>query len=249
MRLIALVLAIGITSGLYAQNTELNKGHGILLNFTFGGQLPGSDLADRFGPNLSIGSGIEYLTEKNNLIFGLEGHYLFGSDVKEDVLASLRTPEGEIIGNDKSYADIQLRERGLYIGALVGKLFSVSEKNPRAGLRVALGAGLLQHKIRIQDDPFRAVPQLLDDYKKGYDRLTNGLALRQFIGYQILSANRRTNFYIGLECTQGFTQSRRDFNFDTRMQDTARRLDLLFGIHAAWVLPFYFGKTASEIYY
>ncbi len=249
MRYVALILFLISGALLPAQTSELNKGNGILLNFTFSGQLSGADLAQRFGPSLSVGSGADWLTEKQNFLFGLEGYYFFGEEVKQDVLALLRTPEGEIIGNDRSYADIQLRQRGFYLGALVGKLFSISAKNPRAGLRAALGAGLLQHKIRIQDDPFRAVPQLTGDYKKGYDRLSNGLALRQQVGYQVLSTDRRVNFYIGLECTQGFTRSRRDFNFDTRSQDTTRRLDLQYGVRLAWVLPFYVGKTAGEIYY
>lgn len=249
MRSIFIFLLCCLVWGLQAQVSELNKGNGILLNFSLSGQLPGGDLADRFGPNMTLGSGVEFWTAERNFIFGLEGYYLFGTEVKEDVLVNLKDSNGFIIGNDKALADIQLRQRGLYLGALVGKLFTVSDKNPRSGIRVTVGAGLLQHKIRIQDDPFRVVPQLLDDYKKGYDRLSNGLALNQFIGYQHLSSDRRANFYIGVELTQGFTQNRRNFNFDTRSQDTETRLDLLFGLRAAWILPFYFGKGANEIYY
>ncbi|MDX1940108.1 MAG: hypothetical protein SFU99_06120 [Saprospiraceae bacterium] len=233
----------------WAQVSELNKGNGLLFSVGLGVQLPGGDMADRFGINMNTGAGLDFITQKSNIIVGLNAYYLFGTNVKEDVISALRTPEGQIIGNDKSYADIQLRERGFYIGGLVGKLFTLSQKNPRSGLRVTLGAGLLQHKIRIQDDPFRAVPQLYGDYKKGYDRLSNGLSFHQFIGYQILSTDKHTNFYIGLELTQGFTQNRRDFNFDNRTQDDTQRIDLLLGIKAAWILPFYIGKAASEIYY
>ncbi|MBK7870546.1 MAG: hypothetical protein IPJ74_07625 [Saprospiraceae bacterium] len=249
MRTFVLFLFLLYGKAFFAQVSDLNKGNGLLFSVGLGAQLPGGDLTDRFGPNLNVGGSLDFITQESNFIFGFNGYYLFGTDIKEDVIAALRTPEGQIIGNDKSYADIQLRERGFYIGGSVGKLFTLSEKNARAGLRVTLGAGLLQHKIRIQDDPFRAVPQLFDDYKKGYDRLTNGLALHQFIGYQVLSTDKHTNFYIGLELTQGFTQNRRDFNFDTQMQDTSKRLDLLFGVKAAWILPFYIGKAASEIYY
>jgi hypothetical protein len=93
------------------------------------------------------------------------------------------------------------------------------------------------------------VPQLTGNYKKGYDRLTNGLAINEFIGYQMLSTNKRVNFYFGFEFTQGFTQSRRDFDFDTRSADTQKRFDSLMGIRAGWILPFYVGKGAAEIYY
>lgn len=234
---------------LCGQDYSANKGHGILFNISYAAQFPGGDLSDRFGNNYNVGIGLDFITDQSNWIFGLESGMIFGSDVKIDVLANMRTPQGFIIGNDRVYADIQLRERGFYIGGLVGKLISLSEVNPRSGIRITLSAGLLQHKIRIQDDPVRGVAQLAPEYKKGYDRLTNGLALNEFIGYQLLSANKRINFYIGAEFTQGFTQSRRDFNFDTRSRDEGQRLDLLFGIRAGWVLPFYIGKSASQIYY
>jgi hypothetical protein len=234
---------------LQAQNYDRNIGESILLNLSYAHQVPGGDLAERFGSNANLGAGLEYMTYGSNWIFGIEGNFMFGSNVKFDVLEGLRTEQGVIIGNDKFPADIQLRQRGFYIGALIGKLFSLSEKNPRSGIRVTGSVGILQHKFRIQEDPQRAVPQLLGPYEKGYDRLTNGLAFNEFVGYQYLGKNRRINFYVGFEFTQAITESRREFNFDTRMKDEGQRLDLLFGIRAGWVLPFYFGEGSEEIFY
>ncbi len=250
MRLFGLLLCgVLMTSIATAQVSAENIGYGILFHIGLGGQLPSGDLQERFGPNMNFGGGLELITEKSNVILGVESYYLFGTDVRTNVLSNLQTPDGFIIGNDRSYADIQLRQRGFYLGILLGKLFSLSATNPRSGLRITGSVGLLQHKIRIQDDPIRAVPQLFGDYKKGYDRLTNGLAFNECIGYQVLSTDRRVNFFIGIECTQAFTQSRRDFNFDTRSRDDTKRFDLLTGIRAHWILPFYIGKSASEIYY
>lgn len=226
-----------------------NKGNALLLKLSYGGHTPGGDMAGRFGNNFSFGTGTDLITGKGNWIFGADFAYIFGGEVKQDVLATLRTPEGFIIGNNRSFADVQLRERGFFAGALVGKLIGIGKANPRSGIRLTVGAGLLQHKIRIQDDPFSGVPQLDDNYKKGYDRLSNGLALSQFIGYQILSLDKRVNFYIGLEFFQGFTMNRRDFNFDTRTKETSKRTDLLSGIRAGWVIPIYFGREAGEVYY
>ena len=144
-----------------------------------------------------------------------------------------------------------LNPRAIVIaGAHVGKLIPVGFSNPRSGLRLTVSAGLLQHKIRIQDDPLSFVPHLDDDYKKGYDKLSNGLAFTEFVGYQLLSTNKRINFFAGFEFTQGFTMNRRAFDFDTRQQDTANRVDLNVGFRVGWVLPFYVGQRASEeIYY
>lgn len=231
-----------------AQDLSENKGAGLLFNISYAAQTPAGDLVDRFGPNFNLGLNLEYITDKSNFIFGLESGYMFGNEVKVNVLQNLQTAEGFIIGNDRTYADIQLRMRGFYFGALIGKLFTLSEVNKRSGIRFTISSGILQHKIRIQDDPLRDVAQLSTEYKKGYDRLTNGLAFNEFIGYQLLSRNRRINFYAGIEMTQAFTQSRRDYNFDTMSVDEESRLDLLFGIRVGWVLPFYFGN-AGNIYY
>jgi len=226
-----------------------NKGNALLLKLTYGGHRPGGDLAGRFGDNFSAGTGAELISSKGNWLLGADFSYHFGSQVKEDVLASLRTPEGAIIGNDRAFANIELRERGFYAGAHIGKLIGLGLPNPRSGIRLTLGAGLLQHKIRIQNDPLSGVPQLDNNYKKGYDRLSNGLAFTGFIGYQVLSMDKRVNFFGGFEFTQASTMSRRDFNFDTRSKDESKRNDLLYGIRVGWVIPVYFGQEAGEVYY
>lgn len=248
-RILFFVLFVWQVQLLPAQVGAQNLGEGLLINLSYAYQIPSADLSSRFGNNFNLGLNTEYITSKSNLIFGLEGSFIFGNQVKTDVIANLRTPEGWILANDGTVAEILLRQRGFYIGGLVGKIFSLSKSNPRSGIRITLGAGLLQHKIRIQDDPTRDVSALSDVYKEGYDRLTNGLALNQFIGYQLLSQNRRINFYIGLELTEGFTRSRRNFNFDTREAENQNRFDFLYGFRAGWVLPFYFGEGSDEIFY
>lgn len=229
---------------------DLNRGNGILFNLSYAYHSPGGDLGKRFGDHFSVGSGLEYITDKGHWLFGLGMNYYFGNQVGENPLSALQNDQGGIIGNNRGYADIQLRMRGFYTGVHVGKLIPLGFANPRSGIRVTVSAGLLQHKIRIQDDPLSFVPQLDEEYKKGYDRLSNGLSFTEFIGYQLLSTNKRINFFAGLELTQGFTMSRRDFDFSMRQQDTTERLDLNVGFRVGWILPFYVGERASEeVYY
>lgn len=249
MRAFFVCILMAYSSFTFGQAGVQNIGEGLLINLSYAFQIPGEDLSSRFGSNFNLGLNTEYITNKSNFIFGLEGQFIFGNNVKTDVLANLRTPQGDIIADDKTIANILLRQRGFYVGGLIGKIFSLSPSNPRSGIRLSLGVGLLQHKIRIQDDPTRDVSPVAGDYKKGYDRLSNGFALTQFIGYQLLSTNRRMNFYIGFELTEGFTQSRRNFNIDTRDVETERRFDVLYGFRAAWVVPFYFGSGSEEIFY
>jgi hypothetical protein len=109
------------------------------------------------------------------------------------------------------------------------------------------GGGIMQHKIHIVNSGNTA-PQLDDEYKKGYDRLTNGFALTEFVGYKHLSRNRVWSFYGGIEFTQAFTVSRRDYNFDTMSADEAGRFDQLLGFRIGWVFPLY-GRQPKEFYY
>lgn len=249
--ILCLLFALGLSALADAQKfpehpsaEPRNTGPAFLFHVNAGAHLPGGDLAKRFGPDASVGGGLELITE-NNFLFGAEGHFLFGQKVKEDPLTLIRTPEGDIIGTDQYIASVFLRERGFYIGGMIGKLFPIGKK--RSGLRITAGAGMLRHKIRFQDDT-QSVNAISGDYAKGYDRLTGGFALNQFIGWQHLAANRRANWFIGLEFNQGFTKSLRDWDFSEMRKLEGSRTDLRFGIRAAWTLPFYVGN-AEKIYY
>jgi hypothetical protein len=233
---------------IYLENERSNEGGVLSFNFSYGMFWPGGDLSNRFGYNFTTGAAIDYITSKN-FIFGFLPSFQFGTNVKQDVLANLRNEDGIIFGDDGALSNVKLRERGVYLGGHIGKLFSLTDANRRSGVRVTVGAGFLQHKIRIQDDPQIKISLLNEDYKKGYDRLTNGWALAEFIGYQYMAKNRFVNFIAGFEFIQGFTQSRRSFDFDTRNQDTIKRHDFLSGFRLSWTLPLYVGEDPDEIRY
>jgi hypothetical protein len=232
----------------FAQLERNNESSVLNFGFEYGFQAPGGDLQDRFGRSSGLGLKAEYLL-KANWSFSMEGFFLFGRTVKEDPLDALRDQDGLLIGNNGSQARLFLRERGFYFGASIGKLVPVLKNNKRSGVKIELGVGLLQHKIRIQDDPDSFVPIVAGDYKKGFDKLSNGLALRQFIGYQHMSKNRLINCYAGFEFTEGFTQNRRSYNYDTMTADDTKRFDMLTGFKVGWILPFFIGEAGEEVFY
>lgn len=237
------------SSGLIgAQDASIPREQAILVHVSYGAHLSQGDLSERFGLSLSPELSVEWLNDQNTVLAGLQGAFFFGNQVEEDVLAPLRTRDGGIIGNDRSFADLLLRQRGFFLGAHLGKIFTFGQQTARSGLRISVGGGFFQHRIRIQEDPSRNVPQLDPPYRAGYDRLTNGPALRQAIGFQMLSADGRINVKVTLVALQAFTQNRRPFNFDTRTADRTRRLDAQFGIRASWTLPFYL-QDGSGIFY
>ena len=204
-------------------------------------------MANRFGDDYNVGGTFQWKTKKNWL-FGVDGNFFFSDHVKEiNILDKISTSQGFVIGADGYYADVFLYERGFNICGKAGKIFPVIGPNPNSGLLTTLGVGLLQHKIRIEDKGNQA-PQLSDEYKKGYDRLTNGLSLTEFNGYINFGSRRLVNFMAGIELTQAFTKSRRNFDFDTMMRDDKSRLDLLFGLRVAWIIPLY-KRTPHEYYF
>jgi len=202
-------------------------------------QIPGGDLAKRFGCNSAVGC--SFTTKlKSNWVLGVEGNYMFGNDLKDEasgVLDGILTSNGKIISKHGRYATVLLSERGFYLGAKGGRLFVLNKSYPNSGILLSVSGGLLQYKIRIDNDGNDAT-QILGDKKKGYDKLTNGFAINEFIGYMHNSKNKLLNFYIGFELYQAWTQSRRDFDFDTMSKDTKHRKDYLYSIKVGWMVPF-----------
>lgn len=227
---------------------KLRNSRYILVHLSYSFQSPKGDLSNRYGWNNSTGLGVDYLSS-NNWIFGTQVDYLYGSRVKEDVLATLRNKSGDLIGNNRSIAKIRLTQRGWNANFLFGKLIPFQQEKRLFGIRATAGVGLLQHKIRIQQDPASLVPQTTGDYRTGYDRMSNGLAFTEFIGIQKISRNKKINFIFGIEMVQGFTRSRREWDYDRMAKDENNYFDFLIGGKLAWTIPFEIGAKGEDIFY
>lgn len=227
--------------------TVLTKYNVLAGNITYAVHRPRADLADRFGPSLEIGLGADFITKKSRFILGLSGSVMFGNTVHDDVLSIITNEDGNIIGTNQIVGIVSLKERGFYVGGRVGKIFKVAS-NSLSGVRITVGAGLLQHKIRVQDD-METVNIVAGDNVKGFDRLTNGLALHQFLGYQHFGKSGLFNFYGGVEAYEGFTMSRRSFDNTLMRRDDQSRLDILVGLKVGFSIKFNLNETGDEIYY
>ena len=218
------------------------------LGVSYGIYAPGGDLDERFGNASILGLDFSFKTSKN-WIFGLNGGFIFGSDVKlEGLFDDISTESGQIIGLDGLFADVRVFERGYNINATFGRLFNFKKPNPNSGIVVTASAGFTQHKIRIETIG-NTVAELRNDYLKGYDHLTNGLQITEFIGYTYFSNRQLLNFYGGFEFMQGFTSNRRDYNFDDLAGNDKNRLDLRYGFKLGWILPLYKKKPAAFYLY
>lgn len=215
---------------------------------TYGYQIPGGDLAKRFGNNSNAGVGFWYKSHQN-FIFNVQWTYLFGEHLLETgILDSISTTDGYVIDKEGKTADIRQFQRGFTLSASAGKVFGgFLSPNVNSGIMLMGGIGMLQHKIRIIDNGSRS-PQLAGDYLKGYDRLTSGVAFSEFLGYWYMGKKRYINFYAGFEAVQGLTKSRRSWDYDLMRADTENRTDLLWGFRVGWTIPIAY-RNSSNLYY
>ncbi|MCB0794549.1 MAG: hypothetical protein KDB88_07405 [Flavobacteriales bacterium] len=211
-------------------------------------QLPGGNMADRFGANNSLGLSA-FAKLPNNFFLGGEGAFIFGNQVIEPGLGDgLQNSYGQILDQEGQPATVLVFQRGYSLLASVGKIMPIVGPNPNSGLMLKLSGGYLRHKIRIETQN-NEVPQLQDDYLEGYDRLTGGPAAQLEIGYLHIGNNRFANFFVALHSLFGFTSSLRAVNFDTGQADQEDRLDMLTGLRAGWTLPIYRRKADSFYIY
>lgn len=211
-------------------------------------QVPGGDIADRYGSNSTIGGSFKIKTA-SNLMFGVRGQFMFGGTVKDSsMFHNIFPSDGYFVNMYGELASVVVNERGFYFGGEFGKLFPIKSINMNSGILVKGSVGLLQYKTRIENDG-NNVPQLFDDYKKGYDRLTNGLSVSEFVGFAYFGKSQIANFYFGLEFYQAWTQSRRSFNFDDLAQDKTKRSDYLYSFKFGWIIPLFKRIVEDQFFY
>jgi len=226
----------------FAQKTKQSA-----ITFGYTHQLPIGDLADRFGDNSSIG--FSFFKEKeNNLFYGIEGGYLFGNNVKDSsIFDNITTSIGAIIGADGTYSNINLMERGFDVHAFVGYAYHPKENN-LSGVYLSAGVGFLQHQIFI-DTKSQNVPQLDEEYKKGYDRLTNGISTKWEASYKFYSSNGKFQMYAGINMTIAYTKNKRPYLFDkAEYTPNTGSLDNLLGINMGVIIPIH-RKNEEEFHY
>lgn len=246
-KIYCLIILFFIQLGLQAQDKKLTD-QAWLISPSMAIQVPDGDFSDRFGTSYTAGLSIGYKTQRN-WVFSAEGQFMFGNSIQnsEVILGSILTNNNNILNQTGNYAQLSLFQRGFYFLGETEKIFNQVGVNPNSGLSISFGAGYINHWIQF-NNAGEDSPQILEEYRKGYDRYSGGFLLKQSLGYTYLSQRRRINFKLSFELLQAFTQNYREFNFDTGMIDTESHLDLLYGVRLNWYLPIY-KKNRDAFYY
>ena len=251
MKHLFLLFGILISTTLFAQKAEKDTtveavGNG-LFRVAYAAQIPLGDYASRFGFTNHIGASAGYRT-KSNWVFTFGGYYIFGDNVvdKNTLLSSITNSSNIIITSGGEQAFVNISQQGYYVNFEIAKIFPWAAPNPNSGFMFGLSGGFMEHWIGLRADG-NNVPQLLGEYEKGYDRLTNGIILQEFIGYHFQGSSRLLNFYGGFEFTQGFTGNRRSYDIPTMSVKDEDYTDFLIGFKVGWMMPFY--KREKDKYY
>lgn len=245
-----IALSLFFHSTTTAQVDLLNEKQGFpYFHISYSYQVPGHDLAKRFGHNSGISGGFLYKT-RSNFAFGIETGFLFSENIKNEsqYLQHISTEDGFVISEAGKFGAIFLHQRGFYFGGRIGRIFPIIGPNPNSGLMIMAGAGMLQHQIRF-DIEENNVPQLRGDYLRGYDRLTNGPSINQYIGFINFDNNRVINFHAGFEFIQAWTQSRRPYDFDRMQPDRQNRFETIWSIRIGWMVPIYQRTGETHFYF
>lgn len=244
--ILVLILA---SNGTFAQKTMGDSA--IVAHLIFGSysyEIPGQDMAERFGGFSQVGPGY-LLKTRSNWILGVESNFGFGSTLKneDEILQGITTSDGNVIDMSGIYANYHFNMRSFSAMGRVGKVFPAFGPNKNSGIILTVGFGYLQHKIYIEHKE-KSAPQITGDYVKGYDELKSGFATNAFLGYLYLGNSNKVNFFAGFDFNLGFTQHVRPYSFAEMKYNTGSFTDIYGGVKIGWIIPVY-KRAPKEFYY
>ena len=236
-----LVFYLLISNAYFAQNSIKDSVFSRpWISAEYGGNWTSGDLADRYGFMNHIGIMAGYKTKKN-YFFGMESCFHFGNDIRlSGLFDHLVDSFGNITDENGDIAGVLVYPRGFSTNIAIGKIFPVFGSNKNSGLFIHGGIGYLWHYMKIETNN-HVIPQIELEYKKGYDRLTTGVNLHQFVVYNFMSNSGSYHFYGGFYAQEGFTKNRRTIFYDQPEipVSTELRLDVQIGFKLGWVIPIY----------
>ncbi len=245
--LVTLFLVSNIVLNLQAQSFRKDKLTVPTLTANVGFCYPMGDLKERYHIFGQAGSSF-MMKFKSNILLAAEGMILFGEGYKgEDPLRLILNSNGTLTNQFGKPAEFARGMRGMQLTAKAGYIFSKFAHNPNSGITFTAGAGFFQSKYWI-DQRGNNIPQIMGDYVKGYDKMSNGFALTQFVGYTYFHNKNFWNAFIGVEFTEAWTQNRRDWDFTLMRKDNQSYNEFMMTLKAGWIISF-IRREAEEIYY
>ncbi|MBO4737986.1 MAG: hypothetical protein J5606_00320 [Bacteroidales bacterium] len=208
----------------------------------FSYNFPLADLRKEFSNFLAVGASINVKT-KSNWLVGFAFNYQFSGKVRQEVVTEMFQ---YIMGGGNYFIsssglateEVSVDYRGLSFYLMGGKIIPVSQRFRNSGILLKAGLGINQHYIFIKN-PNNEVLQLNEEYRKGYDRLTLGYSLYEFVGYQHMTKKNLLCFFGGIEFQQTFSHRQRAWDFSLMKKDDRKFFEALIGLKIGWIIPLY----------
>ena len=242
-KLVTLFISFIVWTSAYSQAINENA---LDIGFSFGIETPLADLKDRFGFIYGGDLSFNYYMGNTGSQIGLKLGFLTSDAVREDVFASYRTSDGQLLSQDGVPTVVNSRMASSYIGLDFNQnLFNVGEKE-FAKVFFGLGTGLMQHKIRFIEFT-QTVPLAVGDYAKGHDRNSRGLYVEEQIGVKVRKSRKK--YDLSLFSFQGFLSPVSPIEFDTGSKTQDTRFDAVIGIKLKWYISLSASEKGKDIYY
>ncbi len=248
-KILTLIFFCTLALNTRGQNVSKEALDAWLIMPTLGFYGSGGELGDRIKRGLDVGLKVEYKTS-GNWHFGLGGQYLYSNSVRDEdaVIAPMLTEGGEVFNPTGTYARVAIDLRGVSAMANLGKTTPILAVNPNSGVDLQISGGYLAYWYNISSGN-QNVPQIQDEYEKGYDQLSMGVILRQSIGYQYLSPKKTINLRLSFEVSEIWAENVRGYNYASGEKTSGREPSLLYGLRLSWILPIYGSGAGRDEYY
>jgi len=208
-------------------------------NFTYNIVL--ADLKKEYKNNLAIGADLG-VKMKNNWSIDFGFKYYFSGYAKDALIDSTfkhLVVDGFFIDSrGMATTDIGFEFRGVSFHLQGGKIIPVSQRFRNSGIWLKCGIGVTQHFMNIKT-PQEEIRSLSGEYKKGYDKLTLGFSLYQFVGYAHMTKRNLFCLYGGVEFFENFAKRQRDYDYSLMRKDDTKRFEAMVGFKIGWIIPLY----------
>jgi len=212
-------------------------------NFTY--NLVLADLKKSYGNNLALGADIGTKLKSNwSIDVGFKFYFGGGVDtsVFNETFKHLMNEDGDFItkkGTATQAIHSSVEFRGFSFHLQGGKVIPIFKRYRNSGIWLKAGIGVTQHYMYIKNADDDEVLSLSGDYKKGYDKLTIGFSLYQFVGYVHMNRKNLFCMYGGVEFMENFSKRQRDFDFNLMQKDNSKFFEAMIGFKIGWIIPLY----------
>ena len=231
MRLLLTLFLITFTSTCFSQ---INKQSAFVVNTNY--QIPSGFFSELFGNNPSIGTTF-FIEKENNFFYGIEADYLFGNNIKNEslILSSITNNDGSVVASDGYYANINFSRSGFSSNIFAGYAIHLNKTN-LSGVYFSLGAGYINQKILI-DTKNENIPQLNEEYKKGYDDANDGIFGKISINYKYYSKKGGIQISTGLFNSFARVKRLNSYLFNENNNDDSFHFGSTFGFNLGLIIP------------